>query len=239
MDSNTISRLIIGLSLVSIIFLSYFYYLDNFLISVILLLVTYDLYVIKIQKKYLLFISTLFLFFLFIFTPLDLFKYLSFILIVLIFSIIFFDKFKKEQFLISIYLFLIILFYIINIDRNTFYLIIFLSFFNDTVAYIFGRLLGGPLIIPKISPKKTWSGTLISIIVSSFFLIYMDLNIFLSLIISISLFFGDIFFSFIKRYLLLKDFSSLLGSHGGVLDRLDSMFIASIIFQIFIVFGHV
>ena len=138
MDSNTISRLIIGLSLVSIIFLSYFYYLDNFLISLILLLVTYDLYVIKIQKKYLLFISTLFSFFLFFFTPLYLFKYLSFILIILIFSIIFFDKFKKEQFLISIYLFLFILFYINNLDRNTFYLFIFLSFFTDTVAYIFG-----------------------------------------------------------------------------------------------------
>ena len=239
MDSNTISRLIVGLLLVSIIFLSYYYYLDNFLILIILLLVTYDLYKIKIQEWYILFIFTLLSFFLFILTPLNLFKYAFFFLIISSLSIVFFKKFKKELFLSSIFLFLFVLFYLINVDRNIFYLIVFLSFFNDTVAYIFGRLLGGPLIIPKISPKKTWSGTLISIIISTTFLIYIDFNIFLSLIIAISLFFGDIFFSFIKRYLSLKDFSSLLGSHGGVLDRLDSMFIVSIIFQIFLVFYHV
>ena len=39
-----------------------------------------------------------------------------------------------------------------------------------------------------------------------------------------SLFFGDIFFSLVKRKNNLKDFSSILGGHGGVLDRLDSMF---------------
>ena len=239
MDSNTISRLIVGLLIVSIIFFSYYYFLDNFLIFIILLSVTYDLYKIKIQKNYLLFISTLLSFFLLIFTPLNLFKYTFFFLIIFCFSIIFFKKFKIELFLLSIYLFLFVLFYIINADRNIFYLIVFLSFLNDTVAYIFGRLLGGPLIIPKISPKKTWSGTSISIIISTIFLIYIGLNIFLSFLIAVSLFFGDIFFSFIKRYLSLKDFSSLLGSHGGVLDRLDSMFIVSIIFQILLVFYHV
>ena len=52
------------------------------------------------------------------------------------------------------------------------------------------------------------------------------------MLISILLFVGDIFFSYIKRSLNIKDFSPLLGSHGGVLDRLDSIFLVSIIFQI-------
>ena len=52
--------------------------------------------------------------------------------------------------------------------------------------------------------------------------------------VAISLFIGDIFFSYIKRLIMLKDFSSILGSHGGILDRLDSMFFVTIIFQIYL-----
>ena len=125
-----------------------------------------------------------------------------------------------------------ILFYLMNSDRNLFYLIFFISFFNDTVAYIFGKFLGGPRILPKISPNKTWSGTFISFLLTTLLLFSLNFNILISMIISISIFFGDIFFSYIKRFLNLKDFSPLLGSHGGILDRLDSMFFVTIIFQI-------
>ena len=52
------------------------------------------------------------------------------------------------------------------------------------------------------------------------------------MLVSILLFIGDIFFSYIKRSLNIKDFSPLLGSHGGVLDRLDSIFLISIFFHI-------
>tara|TARA_B100000963_G_C22343486_1_gene544009 strand:- start:131 stop:511 length:381 start_codon:yes stop_codon:yes gene_type:complete len=119
-----------------------------------------------------------------------------------------------------------------NSDRNLFYLIFFVSFFNDTVAYVSGRFLGGPRIVPKISPNKTWSGTSISFLLTTLLLISLNFNILISMIISTSIFFGDIFFSYIKRFLNLKDFSPLLGSHGGILDRLDSMFFVTIIFQI-------
>ena len=67
-------------------------------------------------------------------------------------------------------------------------------------------------------------------------LIYLKYNIFLSILIAILFFFGDVFFSYIKRNLKIKDFSSLLGDHGGALDRLDSMFFVAIIFQIHLVF---
>jgi phosphatidate cytidylyltransferase len=49
---------------------------------------------------------------------------------------------------------------------------------------------------------------------------------------AISLFYGDIYFSYIKRKLDIKDFSTLLSTHGGVLDRLDSISFLVIIFGI-------
>ena len=114
-------------------------------------------------------------------------------------------------------------YFIFYFDRNLLYFVIFVAFFNDTVAYIFGNLLKGPLIIPQISPKKTWSGTIVSFILT-FILIYQyDYSFFVAILLSISLFVGDIYYSFIKRQNRLKDFSNLLQSHGGILDRLDSM----------------
>ena len=121
------------------------------------------------------------------------------------------------------------------IDRNIIYIIIFLSFFNDTIAYIVGRTFGGPLIIPSISPKKTWSGTMFSLIASSILLVNLNFNILLSLLMSLSLFIGDIFFSYIKRNIRVKDFSNLLSSHGGILDRLDSMFFLTMIFYVYLI----
>ena len=138
--------------------------------------------------------------------------------------------------MLSVYIFCIILFNIALIDRYIFYIIILISFFNDTTAYIFGKTIGGPLIIPKISPKKTWSGTFISFVLSTLLLYFLNFNILFSALISIFLFLGDIFFSYIKRILNLDDFSLILKSHGGILDRLDSMFFVTIIFQIYLIF---
>tara|TARA_B100001063_G_scaffold187656_1_gene177919 strand:+ start:890 stop:1264 length:375 start_codon:yes stop_codon:yes gene_type:complete len=118
------------------------------------------------------------------------------------------------------------------IDRNIIYLIISASFINDTLAYIVGSNIKGPLITPKISPKKTWSGTSISFVITTFLFIYLDYNLFTSSIMAISLFYGDIYFSFIKRKLGIKDFSRMLSTHGGVLDRLDSITFLVIIFAI-------
>ena len=103
------------------------------------------------------------------------------------------------------------------------------------MAYIFGRTLRGPLILPSISPKKTWSGTISSFLITTIVLFSLKFNIYFSAIISL-LFFGDILLSHIKRYLMLKDFSSLLGSHGGILDRLDSMFLVAILFHLYLLF---
>ena len=228
---NITNRVLVGFLLGLSIFLSYFFILDKYLLSLILLLITYDFYKIKVNIFFLfsLLLSFLILFFL---IPYNNYEYLFFLEIFLIVCIFFNYKYKFEFFIISIFIFFLILFYINSFDRDIFYTIILISFFNDTLAYYFGKNIGGPTIVPKISPNKTWSGTLISFLITFLLLIYLNHNILIAILISLFLFLGDIFFSYIKRYLKIKDFSSLFGDHGGLLDRLDSMFFVAIIYQI-------
>ena len=235
MDSSIISRLFIGLLLIFTVLLSFNYNLDYILLSILVTLISYDLYKTKILSIYVLFILLL-IFCLCLFIPIVILSHAYILIIFFTILIIFNHKFKTEFFSISIFIFCIILFYFIEVNRNTLYLLILLSFFNDTVAYIAGRSIGGPLIIPKISPKKTWSGSLISFFMTSIFLYHLNFNIFILIIISSLFFFGDIFFSYIKRQMRVKDFSNVLGGHGGVLDRLDSMFFVAIVLQIYLVF---
>jgi phosphatidate cytidylyltransferase len=116
-----------------------------------------------------------------------------------------------------------------------FYKLLIIAFINDSFAYIVGSNIRGPLIAPKISPNKTWSGTLSSFILTIILLLLININIYFSLILSMSLFFGDLFFSFIKRKLYIKDFSNLLKSHGGILDRFDSFFLFITIYNLIFV----
>ena len=233
---SNLNRLFIGFILTLAVLFFYFVNIDLLFILLLVIFISYDLYYIRIIGNY-------FLIFLIVATILSL-SFISFHIFenlfifqsILILFTFFLNKFRKELFILSLYIFCIILFYIISIDRNIFYLLILISFFNDTIAYIFGRYLRGPLILPKISPKKTWSGTSISFIATTSLLLFFNFSIFISMVIAIVLFIGDVFFSFIKRYLNIKDFSILLGSHGGILDRLDSMFFAAIIFQIYLVY---
>lgn len=162
--------------------------------------------------------------------------YLNFILIFFVLINIFFPNFYlKKIFLLSVLIFLHNFFVFIYLDRNLLYLTIMVAFFNDTIAYIFGKLFKGPLIIPSVSPNKTWSGTIISFTLSLFLIYQFNISILLVCFLSISLFFGDIYFSYIKRKVIIKDFSNFLKGHGGILDRLDSMFFFSItIIYIFI-----
>lgn len=230
-----ISRLFIGLLLIFTVLLSFYYNLDYILLSILVTLISYDLYKTKILRIYVLFILLL-IFCLCLFIPIVILSHSYILIIFFTILTIFNHKFKTEFFSISIFIFCIILFYFIEVNRNTLYLLILLSFFNDTVAYISGRFIGGPLIIPKISPKKTWSGSLISFSMTSIFLYNLNFNIFILVIISSLFFFGDIFFSYIKRQMRVKDFSNILGGHGGILDRLDSMFFVAIVLQIYLVF---
>ncbi len=107
---------------------------------------------------------------------------------------------------------------------------------NDTGAYIFGVLFGKHHIVPKISPKKSLEGFLGGWLMSMVFATALMLPIFSTpwwsgLVFGTVIFvlgtLGDLIESIIKRDAGVKDTSSILPGHGGVLDRLDSMLLAA------------
>ena len=228
------NRLFVGVSVLLVLLISYFFNFDILLYSSTIFFIYYEFYKSILKSKYL----TLFLFVLFIFEFLF-FHYLSnnliFLIIIticfLIFSI-YYNKYFNIFFVLFVINILIIIPSLSLIDRNIIYLIISISFINDTIAYIVGTYVKGPLISPKISPKKTWSGTSFSFFITTILFIYLDFNPFIASIMAISLFYGDIYFSYIKRKLNIKDFSRLLSTHGGILDRFDSITFLIIFFAI-------
>tara|TARA_B100000963_G_scaffold361720_1_gene398959 strand:+ start:463 stop:1113 length:651 start_codon:yes stop_codon:yes gene_type:complete len=104
---------------------------------------------------------------------------------------------------------------------------------SDIGGFVFGNLFKGPKLT-YISPKKTITGSIGSLILSSitlsflfyYFLSKLDIGIILlGIITSISCQLGDLFFSFLKRKAKLKDTGNIFPGHGGVLDRLDGIFL--------------
>ena len=112
-------------------------------------------------------------------------------------------------------------------------LIIFSLWINDTMAYIIGSLIG-KTPLSKISPKKTWEGTMGGIILTLLvaFLVarLTDLNILhfmvTVIIVCIAGNFGDLFESKLKRMAGVKDSGHIMPGHGGFLDRFDSLLFA-------------
>ena len=116
---------------------------------------------------------------------------------------------------------------------------------NDTMAYIVGSLIG-KRSLSKISPGKTWEGTIGGIILSiavvglvsfygfhfgglTFYLIIM------AAITSITGTFGDLLESKLKRMAGVKDSGALMPGHGGFLDRFDSLLLATPFVWLFVV----
>lgn len=230
------NRLYIGTILCLILFLSYYFKLDYLILFLIIGASVFDLWKSKLLDVFniiLLFISVTF-FILISYYSLDLSLLIHFLLFLLVCLSLVLKSYVSNFFPIIIIIFLYFLINLLVLDREILYLCFLLSFLNDTSAYIFGNLMKGPLIVPSISPKKTWSGTLISSLISLIIFYFLGYNFLFSLIIGISFFIGDIYFSYIKRTLDLKDFSNILRSHGGMLDRLDSIFLITIFFNIYI-----
>jgi phosphatidate cytidylyltransferase len=108
---------------------------------------------------------------------------------------------------------------------------------NDTMAYIIGSLIGKTQM-SKISPKKTWEGTIGGIILSvvvifllSYFVFHFGILSYalmiLAAIASIAGTFGDLLESKLKRMANVKDSGHIMPGHGGFLDRFDSLLIAT------------
>lgn len=101
---------------------------------------------------------------------------------------------------------------------------------SDVLGYFAGRILGGPKFWPKVSPKKTWSGTVAGWIGAALVgLAYVWvagsdwLLVPVSVLVAFAGQLGDIAESWIKRRAGVKDASNLIPGHGGVLDRFDAL----------------
>ena len=113
------------------------------------------------------------------------------------------------------------------------------TFLSDIGGYIFGKIFNGKKLT-KISPNKTYSGAFGSLILSclslplinslqiAFFnkelINFLELNfLLLTILVSIVCQLGDLFVSFLKRKINIKNISNILPGHGGILDRIDGL----------------
>ncbi|MEQ8899924.1 MAG: phosphatidate cytidylyltransferase [Roseovarius sp.] len=115
---------------------------------------------------------------------------------------------------------------------------------SDVAGYFAGRSLGGPKFWPRISPKKTWSGTIAGWvgagIIGTFFAGPTGAGLALipvSILVGFAGQMGDIAESAVKRLREVKDSSNLIPGHGGVLDRFDAMLGAALVVVILWAFG--
>jgi len=117
-------------------------------------------------------------------------------------------------------------------NANIIFGILSLTWMNDTGAYLIGSKVGKTPLFPRISPKKTWEGSMGGIFVGLLFgyLLSVFFNeelttgqwLTLSIIVVIFGSLGDLIESMLKRSLNIKDSGSILPGHGGMLDRFDA-----------------
>ena len=117
--------------------------------------------------------------------------------------------------------------------KKLIFILLFGCVASDLGGFIFGKIFKGPKLT-RISPNKTIAGSLGSIILTIIALscaIYFFTNSFsyvvliIGIITSIACQIGDLFFSFLKRKAKIKDTGNFLPGHGGVLDRLDGIYL--------------
>jgi len=124
---------------------------------------------------------------------------------------------------------------------------------SDIGAYCAGKFFGGPKVLPKVSPNKTWAGVFGACFLTFFSLILLSeynfggdfhlgrivddygivFYIASSLIFSLLSQIGDFLQSYIKRQLGIKDTGSLIPGHGGLFDRLDGLMFVAPIFALY------
>ena len=113
------------------------------------------------------------------------------------------------------------------------------TFLSDIGGYIFGKIFKGKKLT-RISPNKTYSGAIGSIVLSCLSLILINLLqvyyfnkllvdffelkfLLITILISLVCQLGDLFVSFLKRKINIKNISNILPGHGGILDRIDGL----------------
>jgi len=171
------------------------------------------------------------------------------ILLILVYFLAIYEIIKNTKNLLFIFfanvLFILSLysFYYLRGDTEYSLIIIFwiliTTFFSDIGGYTFGKTLKGKKLT-KISPNKTYSGAAGSIIfsclslpllnLSQFFFLnkvlvnFLELNfLIITIFISLACQIGDLFVSYWKRKIKIKNISNILPGHGGILDRIDGL----------------
>ncbi|MBO9667983.1 MAG: phosphatidate cytidylyltransferase [Bdellovibrio sp.] len=126
-------------------------------------------------------------------------------------------------------------------NENKYALVLFLivtTELNDIFQFTWGKLFGKNKIVPEVSPKKTTEGllgglistTALSYALAGFIGVTEIQAMILGFLISLTGFFGDITFSAVKRDLNIKDLGNSIPGHGGLLDRVDSLALTSVVF---------
>ncbi|PPK88922.1 phosphatidate cytidylyltransferase [Neolewinella xylanilytica] len=124
----------------------------------------------------------------------------------------------------------------IAFDGRTFYYrivfgLLLLTWVNDTGAYLAGSKFGRTPLFPRISPNKTWEGTIggaLTCVLFGYFLhlVFDEINLIqwlvLAIIVAVFGGLGDLVESMLKRSVGVKDSGNLLPGHGGLLDRFDA-----------------
>lgn len=132
----------------------------------------------------------------------------------------------------------------INFSLLVFFYPILIAVFADTFGYFGGMLFGKHKLIENISPKKTWEGavsaTLFASIFSFFYLQNLDFSrnetIVITIVVVILSQIGDLVASTIKRTYSIKDYSTLIPGHGGILDRFDSILFNFIVISVILIY---
>jgi phosphatidate cytidylyltransferase len=109
---------------------------------------------------------------------------------------------------------------------------------TDIAAYFAGRAIGGPKLAPRLSPKKTWSGSLGGIagaVLAATLVVLIGgvgnvaAAMVIAVVLSIVAQAGDLFESALKRRFGAKDSGFLIPGHGGLMDRLDGFVAAAVL----------
>lgn len=123
-------------------------------------------------------------------------------------------------------------------------LLILMIWALDTTAYFIGKAYGTHFLAPSISPKKTWEGAIAGlcgvfitgIVCKWLYVDFIDTTTLLILcsIVGISGQIGDLIESYFKRRVQVKDSSSFLPGHGGILDRFDALIFTTIVVYLYL-----
>lgn len=135
------------------------------------------------------------------------------------------------------------------IGRELIFFLYITTVITDSLAFFAGNYFKGPKLAPKISPNKTWSGSIAGLIGaaligalapltlgSTTFASFSPKLILIAMLISIAVQIGDLLESWAKRLFGVKDSSNLIPGHGGFLDRLDGLFLSTPLLALIIYF---